>query len=74
MSATASTEVFAERAVPARSVSGRMTTNIFTAVAAGEVAIAQRRPQRGADVGQGLIPDRVSETFVDVSEVVEIDQ
>src|SRR6478735_9016143 len=46
---------------------------LLAAVAAGEVAVPQHGPQRGADVGQYLITDGVTEAVVDVLEVVQVE-
>ena len=73
MSATRARKVFCGASGPCQVGVGQDDDEYLTAVAAGEVAVAQGRPQRGADIGQGLIADRVPETFVDVAEVVEID-
>ena len=46
---------------------------LLAAVAAGEVALAERRPERGADRGQDVVAVFVAEDVVDLLEVVEVE-
>ena len=52
---------------------GEEDQELFAAVAGGEVAGTQRRPQGGTHIGQDLVADGMAEAVVDVLEVVEIE-
>ena len=53
---------------------GEQDRELLPAVAPGEVPGPQRAPQHRADVGENLVPHRMTPLVIDALEVVEVDQ